>query len=274
MPHEWPQRITIRLSRWTVALLGVTAVALAFGTTLGSWTLVRGLLAFDDVEQLREQNQALLVAKEELESRLWDLQGQLADYEQRTQQLAVVAGVELQLDELAQGLGGEAPRLLSPAAHVDQLSRRSSRLSSMLDDVETRLTGTPSIVPAWGELTSNYGYRRDPLTGERSFHRGIDIGTDPERAVYASATGTVSLARRKGALGNAVHLSHGFGLTTRYGHLARIVVEKGQQIEQGEIVGYVGRTGRATGYHLHFEVLLDGRPVDPMQYLKSDLAGP
>ena len=272
MPEKPPRRITLRLSTTTAALVAAVAVLLAIATTTGSWIVARGALAFDDVHELKRQNEALAATNESLQARLWELQGQLVEYEQRTQELAAVAGVDL--DGFTLGLGGESPASLSMDRQLGVLSRRSERLGSVLDDVEVRLFRTPSLFPTLGELTSRFGFRLDPLTGQRAFHRGIDIGTDPERAVYAAARGSVTLARRKGALGNAVHVAHDFGLTTRYGHLSRIVVESGQDVDRGDLLGFVGRTGRATGYHLHFEVLRDGRPVDPLRYLKGENVGP
>lgn len=272
MAYKQAQGITLQLSKRKVARVCIAAIGLAFVATLGSWTLVHGVFTVEEIERLRGENEALLQAREYLVSRLWELQVELIRYENRTQELAVVAGLELD-DEMRLGLGGEDPEAVRATERLTDLSSRSLRLSQLLDDVEMRLAGTPSVLPARGQLTSRFGYRTDPLTGERSFHRGIDIGTDADRAVYASASGVVSLAGRKGALGNAVRLSHGDGLATRYGHLSRIAVEAGQEVEQGDVLGYVGRTGRATGFHLHYEILLDGRPVDPLRYVKSNLEG-
>ena len=257
-----------------VAGFYAAVITVAGTAVMGSWAVAHSLSLSDEVERLRSENVALMSSEARLEARLWDLQARLTGYELRTQELAVVAGIELTADSMLRGLGGEAPESLPPADQIEALSRRGRRLTAILDDVESRLAGVPSFLPAEGELTSRFGYRSDPLTGKRSFHRGIDIGTEPGRAVYASADGTVSLAGRRLALGNAVHLSHGDGLTTRYGHLSQIAVEPGQSVQRGEIVGYVGRTGRATGYHLHFEVLLAGRPVDPLRYVEGPVEGP
>lgn len=252
-----------------LAGLYAAVIAVAGAAIVGAGAVAHSLSLSDEVERLRSENLALMRSEESLELRLWGLQARLTEYELRTRELAVVAGVELSVDSTLLGLGGEDPEPFPSAVRIAALSERSLRLSAALDDVESRLAGRPSFLPAEGELTSRYGYRIDPLTGKRSFHRGIDIGSKPGRAVYASADGVVSLAGSRRALGNAVHLSHGFDLTTRYGHLSRIAVKPGQSVKRGDIVGYVGRTGRATGYHLHFEVLLAGRPVDPLQYLNA-----
>jgi murein DD-endopeptidase MepM/ murein hydrolase activator NlpD len=267
MQPDRPRGITLRLSNRQLAGACVVTVVFAVGAGLLSWALAKGAVAWGEVARLRVENERLLANQESLVSRIWRLQLQVTSQERRTQELAVVAGVELEDDDQLFGMGGQDPEVGPTADRLAALSSRSFRLSRLLDDVETRLAGIPSVLPASGRITSGFGYRIDPLTGMRAFHRGIDIGTDPERAVFASAAGVVRVAGKKGALGNAVLLAHGAGLTTRYGHLSQVAVQVGQKVEQGELVGWVGRTGRATGYHLHFEVLLAGRPVDPLEYV-------
>ena len=113
-------------------------------------------------------------------------------------------------------------------------------------------------------ISSTYGMRSDPFTGGMRFHRGIDIPAAFGTPVRAAASGTVSIAAVTGGYGNMVELSHGEGLDTRYGHLQSIAVTSGAHVEQGEIIGYVGSTGRSTGAHLHFEVRSFGRSLDPL----------
>ena len=98
-------------------------------------------------------------------------------------------------------------------------------------------------------------------------HNAVDIGSTPGHPVLAPGDGVVIRAGRIGRLGNAVYISHGFGITTRYGHLSRILVKPGQVVHRGQEIGDVGRTGRATGYHLHYEVRVDRRPVNPLGYM-------
>ncbi len=272
MQPKKPQAISLRLSRAQLTGICLTALGLAAGTTLGGWGVAEGVIAWGEIERLRADNERLLNGHETLVSRLWKLQLELTTYERRTQELAQVAGVDIEEELL--GMGGLDPESGPTSARLDTLADRSVRLARMLDDVESRLAAIPSAVPARGPISSRFGYRLDPLTGERSFHRGVDIDADPGEAVHAAASGVVRVAGRKGALGNAVRLVHGSGLTTRYGHLSEITVAVGEEVEQGDVVGYVGRTGRATGYHLHFEILFEGRPVDPLQYIEGSRAGP
>ena len=150
------------------------------------------------------------------------------------------------------------------------LSGLESRLNSVRRTVERRealAAATPSIWPAHGWLTGTFGGRSDPFTGEPGYHQGIDIATDKGQPVYATADGTVTSAERAGAYGNRIVLTHDFGLSTRYGHLSRFSVTAGQRVTRGDIIGYVGSTGRSTGAHLHYEILANGKLINPLQLL-------
>jgi murein DD-endopeptidase MepM/ murein hydrolase activator NlpD len=145
-----------------------------------------------------------------------------------------------------------------------------SRLDYVRNNLEKRqelAAATPSIWPAHGWLSGTFGGRRDPFTGLPGFHQGIDISTDRGQPVYATADGTVASAGRAGEYGNLIVLSHAFGLSTRYGHLSRFNVGVGQTIKRGDVIGYVGSTGRSTGSHLHYEILVNGRLINPLQLL-------
>jgi murein DD-endopeptidase MepM/ murein hydrolase activator NlpD len=145
-----------------------------------------------------------------------------------------------------------------------------SRLSYVRRDVERQealAAATPSIWPTFGWLTSTFGRRPDPFTGEPAFHQGLDISTEKGRAVYATAKGTVETARYTGDYGNLIVLRHDFGLTTRYGHLSRFSVAPGATVRRGDIIGYVGSTGRSTGAHLHYEILANGALINPLRLL-------
>ncbi len=168
------------------------------------------------------------------------------------------------------------PTELSPkytlALVQDLLGNLESRLQSVRYSVARRealADATPSIWPARGWLSASFGYRRDPFTGERAFHSALDISTREGQPIYATAAGRVASASRSGAYGNLVVIEHGFRLTTRYGHLLKFAVRSGDTVRRGDVVGYVGETGRATGTHVHYEIWADGRPMNPMQLLPA-----
>jgi len=145
-----------------------------------------------------------------------------------------------------------------------------SRLRYVRRDVERRealSAATPSIWPAHGWLTSTFGGRSDPFTGEPGFHQGLDISTEKGQPVFATADGTIESASYTGDYGNLIVVQHGFGLVTRYGHLSAFHVKPGQAVKRGDVIGYVGATGRATGAHLHYEITANGRLINPLQLL-------
>jgi murein DD-endopeptidase MepM/ murein hydrolase activator NlpD len=145
-----------------------------------------------------------------------------------------------------------------------------SRLTAARSDVDRRnslAAATPSIWPAHGWLSSSVGRRTDPINGGDDFHQGLDISADSGSPVYATADGTVVVAAREGAYGNLITIDHGYGLETRYGHLSKYDVKAGVKIKRGQVIGRVGSTGRATGPHLHYEVRVNGRLLNPLQLL-------
>jgi murein DD-endopeptidase MepM/ murein hydrolase activator NlpD len=136
------------------------------------------------------------------------------------------------------------------------------------------ISSTPAITPVKGIFTSGFGTRSDPLTHGSGNHQGVDIAAGAGQPVHASADGIVMIAGEQGGLGKAVFLAHGYGLTTRYGHMSAINVHAGQKVRRGDVIGRVGSTGRSTGYHLHYEVRMDGEPVNPLGYILDNSANP
>lgn len=117
--------------------------------------------------------------------------------------------------------------------------------------------------------TSDFGWRIHPVTGERSFHTGVDIGAPLGTEVVAALDGVVTFAGRRGAYGQLIEIAHGDGYSTRYAHLSAILVQYGQIVRAGQVIGLVGSTGRATGPHLHFEFRIEGEPVTPTLLFKE-----
>jgi murein DD-endopeptidase MepM/ murein hydrolase activator NlpD len=145
-----------------------------------------------------------------------------------------------------------------------------SRLRNVRKDVERQealAAATPSIWPAHGWLTGTFGGRSDPFTGEPGFHQGLDISTEKGQPVYATADGQVEAASYTGDYGNLIVLRHDFGLATRYGHLSAFNVTPGTTVRRGDVIGFVGSTGRSTGAHLHYEILANGKLINPLQLL-------
>ncbi|MBW2099991.1 MAG: M23 family metallopeptidase [Deltaproteobacteria bacterium] len=160
--------------------------------------------------------------------------------------------------------------------HMEMLNLASTRqqegfnsLLKSLEDKRNLLAATPSICPTKGWISSRFGYRKCPFTGRRRFHSGLDIAARKGTPIVAPADGKVTYAGKKGLLGNLVVIDHGYGMITRYAHLYKALKKKGDIIKRGEIIGLVGSTGRSTGPHLHYEVRLNGIPLNPANTYKN-----
>jgi murein DD-endopeptidase MepM/ murein hydrolase activator NlpD len=151
------------------------------------------------------------------------------------------------------------------------LQQNTSRHFASLSDF-SRLPDAPSLWPVEGPLTSSFGERVDPFNGEGAFHSGVDILVPYGTPVHATADGVVTFADLMNGYGKLISIDHGRGLSTRYGHLSGFAVMAGETVRRGQVIGYVGATGRATSPHLHYEVRIQDVPVNPHKYLRNTLA--
>jgi murein DD-endopeptidase MepM/ murein hydrolase activator NlpD len=135
-----------------------------------------------------------------------------------------------------------------------------------------RANSAPNLWPVEGQVTGSFGERIDPFNGEGAFHSGVDIGSSYGRQVIAPADGVVTFADLLGGYGKALMLDHGHGISTRYGHLSGFAATPGQHVHRGDVIGYVGASGRSTGPHLHYEVRINDTPVNPYKYLRMTVA--
>ncbi len=165
-------------------------------------------------------------------------------------------------------------RVRSLELSIDDLSARASlqeqslqEVYELLKDQQSLLSSTPSIWPARGFVSSHFGYRISPFTGLRQLHEGLDIAAPWGAKVIAPADGTVTFAGTDPSYGKVVIINHGYGVVTRYGHNSEILAKLGQRVERGDVIALVGATGRTTGPHLHYEVRVDGVPVNPNRYI-------
>jgi len=144
--------------------------------------------------------------------------------------------------------------------------------SKLLDQVELKeqlYLSTPSIYPAYGRISDPYGWRIHPITGKKSFHNGLDFGNKKGSPIYATADGVVQTVRRHKYLGKYLTVSHNFGYQTKYGHLNKVLVKKGDVVKRGQIIAEMGNSGRSTGSHLHYEVLRYSKHRNPYDYLNK-----
>jgi murein DD-endopeptidase MepM/ murein hydrolase activator NlpD len=146
-------------------------------------------------------------------------------------------------------------------------TQEKTELYKFLEEKKSMFACTPSIWPVKGWVRSKFGYRISPFTNEKEFHEGLDIAARTGTLIVAPADGVVSAVGEIYGYGTILTISHGYNLRTRYAHLSKVLVKKGQSVKRGEKIALVGNTGRSTGPHLHYEVVLNGVPVDPLNYI-------
>ncbi|MFB3922421.1 MAG: M23 family metallopeptidase [Terriglobia bacterium] len=142
-------------------------------------------------------------------------------------------------------------------------------VQDLVSDPRLDRSALPSLWPVRGQITAGFGQRMDPLSGEGAFHAGLDISAPYGSQIFASGDGIVFSASPDSGYGNAILIDHGYGITTKYGHLSKIFVVVGQEVKRGQVIGAIGMTGRTTGPHLHYEVLVNETPVNPSRYMRG-----
>jgi murein DD-endopeptidase MepM/ murein hydrolase activator NlpD len=258
------------------AVVAGVLVSLALALPVVAWS---AHATSDELASVSHERDRLAGSLEQVDGTLRDLMTRLDRFERRTEKLATLAGLDLP-GLAGQGVGagtsGSSMELMSSRLQreAEQLSDRSRLIGRRLDTVEEliaerseRLSRTPSILPVRGLLTSGFSWRRHPFTGRRQFHPGLDVAAPEGTPVHAPADGVVVKTERHGGYGKVLYVSHGDGITTRYGHLLEYRTRPGERVRRGDVVGLVGNTGRSTGPHLHYEVLVHGKQVDPMKYV-------
>ena len=140
-------------------------------------------------------------------------------------------------------------------------------LTEGIEHRRAKWASTPSIWPVKGWVTSGFGPRLSPFTGQPAMHRGVDISVPENTPFVAPANGVIALAGWDGGLGNAIKIDHGYGYQTVYGHLNKILVRPGQRVKRGDLIGLVGSTGLSTGPHLHYQVSVNSAPTNPLRYV-------
>ncbi|MGD0475207.1 MAG: peptidoglycan DD-metalloendopeptidase family protein [Candidatus Velthaea sp.] len=210
--------------------------------------------------QADEQHQALTALANERANLL-----AAAQHEQSVAQAEVVEYEEMSAEEEA-----SLESLIQQKQAEEEARREAERRARQLaGEAVAPVSGAPGAVmwPVSGPITSPFGMRNHPVFGRFIMHAGIDIAAAEGTTIAAAATGRVILAQYAGNCGNMITIDHGGGMATNYCHLSQIFVGVGQDVQRGQAIGAVGMTGDATGPHLHFEVRIDGRPVDPLGYL-------
>jgi murein DD-endopeptidase MepM/ murein hydrolase activator NlpD len=280
------RRVTVSVR--PVAIAGCTLIALPILVGMGAaWKAKSEVTSLQASHQTLEiENANYRAATQALAEQTGALQSAITDIGARS---ALDPNVAKSMDKLPAVIKSRA---MGGSTEVSKTARKTlssmmtpedtfGLLRALLEGIESRLdtvrqsvdrrnalaNATPSMWPATGWLSSRMGPRQDPVTGGADYHSGLDIAGERGQPVYATAAGKVSHVGYQGAYGKLIVIDHGFGLETRYGHLSDFTVKSGAQVKRGDVIGKVGATGRATGYHLHYEVLANGKLLNPLQLL-------
>ena len=291
----WRREISRKKIEAALASCAVIVLMLT-GSVLGFAHYRTGYIA---TESIRLENAKFAEERSELLTKLANLE-QVVD---RTERFAarVENTLGLNPDEMQKGIGPLTESDLTAPASVEKfnaldyngenkfafanLDMTMEEIESTASEVEGRLhtvyelqqdrltywASMPSIWPTKGWVTSGFGHRRRPIRGGTSFHKGIDIAARPGTPILSPGDGVVTFSGYKRGLGRTVMVDHGYGVVSVYGHNTKNYVKEGDRIRRGEILGTVGRTGLATGSHLHYQINVDGVPVDPMRYIHQHM---
>jgi murein DD-endopeptidase MepM/ murein hydrolase activator NlpD len=278
-----------RFSASPLPVLGMVVGILALPVLIGVGAILSSQAA---LTQLEATNARLQLENDSFRAATGELAAQISSLQSAVDEIGVQAIVDPDVDRAMsrlpprvreRAMGGAPTVLAAPVLSGafgspdnafgvlrDILGLIEQQLASVRSGVDRRqalASATPSIWPITGWISSGFGNRRDPFTGGADFHQGLDISGSHGQEIRATADGTVSSVGHNGNYGNQILIDHGFGIVTRYAHLSRFGVAAGDHVRRGQVIGYVGSTGRSTNPHLHYEVLVNGRLTNPLRLL-------
>jgi murein DD-endopeptidase MepM/ murein hydrolase activator NlpD len=279
---------TIRIRRVAVLAAGLCLIALLAASVYTGVRYAGFSVDSDRMAGLERENEQLRVRLASFEAELDGLKGKMDSNFELQNRARLMASLDPLSEDVWQvGVGGPEPQLLEKELSVadqvfaglendlDMLVRQTElqkqsydEIISILEEEADRRDCTPSIRPLRGGfLSSRFGRRMDPFTGRITRHRGVDYFARTGTPVHSTADGVVTMAKKNGSMGLTIEVNHGNGFKTRYAHLAKMHVRRGQRIKRGETLGTVGNTGRSTGPHLHYEVIFRKQHRDPLHYI-------
>ncbi len=287
IPHQRGKAKTISLSKKSLKVLGGIAICLLL-------TFIVFLVDYFTMNVTRTKYKELVqdnLQKEntlaQYKATITDLENTIEHFENYAKKLNIMAGLKSPeiLKEFGIGSGtsnGQEPSTVVPAQEMNSSSlevvnqkaegveKNLNTLVHFFENQSLRLAGTPSISPTKGYWVSPYGWRDDPITGKRTFHKGVDIATYFGNPVMATADGVVIQTIRDKIGGNTIKITHFGGYTTVYCHLSKFLVRPGQKVKRGETIGLVGKTGKALGPHVHYEIRRNGKSLNPYYYILEE----
>jgi murein DD-endopeptidase MepM/ murein hydrolase activator NlpD len=295
VPHGSGASRAVEVSQTVLkALLGMGSVVALLLLVLGGAALTRGI-NITRSRGLERENRLLASEIQRMREQLVVLRDTLERFGTREQELRLIAGLTPTDAEVQQaGIGGPAgvwstrdslaaagpmgAEALAARVDMEALTRRANLLVSSIGEAydsltrhQSRLAAMPSIMPTKGWLTSAFARERvHPILHLARPHEGIDVTAKMGEKILAPAAGIVTEVRWVEGYGNMLTIDHGYGLVTRYAHCSRIIVARGTRVKRGQVVAHVGSTGLSTGPHLHYEVWVNGKPVNPLKYVLPD----
>ncbi|MBN1620124.1 M23 family metallopeptidase [candidate division WOR-3 bacterium] len=285
IPHSEKNPLTLKISYFAIkfflSLLVLTIIVAAVSLSLTKYYAAQKARLDREKRTLLSERDTLYRILDQVE----DMKKDLLILEQLKAKLRSKLYADSEMDvnllDLLPALGGNSNSLQSPDLRqvCDELSFIKSELPAAFDlareaiseaeSLEFSLAHIPSINPTFGEVTSGFGYRKDPFLPTIRFHNGVDIPNSPGTLIWASADGVVNYAGTMSGYGNIVRIQHNCSLETIYAHLDSFTVRVGDRVSRRQVIGYMGSTGRSTDPHLHYEVRIYDNPVDPKNYIKD-----
>jgi hypothetical protein len=295
VPHGSGASRTVEVSQTVVqTLLGMGGVVALVLLVLGGAAVARGV-NITKSRSLARENRLLASEIQRMREQLGVLRDTLSRFGEREQELRLVAGLTPTDPGVQQGgIGGPAgewserdslasagplgAEVLAARLDMEALTRRANILVRSIDEAydslsrhQARLAAYPSLMPTKGWLTSAFARERvHPILHLARPHEGIDVTAPMGAEIEAPASGIVTEVRWVEGYGNMLTIDHGFGIVTRYAHCSKILVARGTRVKRGQVIGNVGSTGLSSGPHLHYEVWVNGKPVNPLKYVLPD----
>ncbi|PIR20305.1 MAG: hypothetical protein COV45_07080 [Deltaproteobacteria bacterium CG11_big_fil_rev_8_21_14_0_20_47_16] len=296
IPNHSCETRRMEVPRWYIkAGVGLLIGFLGF-VTVSVWGWVHYRSAYIATEDIRVQNVAFDQERASLVAKITSLEQVVSRVDRFATKLeansATKGELQTAIGPIAEGvsmpklpsmsalteisLDKTSPKLAMNDFHVkvddlkdtaDQVEQRLQRVYELRQDKMSYWASIPSLWPVAGFVTSGFGSRHAPLAGGSRFHEGIDIASPVGTPIKAPADGVVTFAGYKNGLGKCIVVDHGYGVSTMYGHNSMIDVKEGDRVKRGMVIAAIGMTGRTTGPHLHYQVMVDNVPVDPLKYL-------
>ena len=288
-----------RISRRWFRIYGYSTLVILLGvaSTFVYFSQKYYYFANDEIEltELRRESKIRKIQAEKIATQVKNLESEMARLGRFEKKLRVITALEDSPQNSAKswGVGGAyglsshslttslaheskalANRLANNLGHLTAQAKIKAislqELDHFFKNQKSFLQSTPSVWPTRGWVTSGFGYRKSPFTGLREKHEGWDIGARSGSAARATADGMITVAGRERGYGKLIEIDHGYGVVTRYGHNSKNLIRVGSKVKRGQIVALVGETGRSTGPHLHYEVIVNGVPANPKNYILED----